>query len=161
VLLCDPHHPPQHGFGERSHRTLNQECLRLHRPKTLDEVRQVTEALAAHSNWQRPHQGISCGNRPPRVAFPDLPALPPVPDLVHPDAWLSRVTGKYVVRRVTRHGLVKVDVSPDSIASKLAGQAVTFSVHAQEQSLQVVSPQEYHRSLPLKGLQQRALSYQE
>ena len=77
-------------------------CLRLHRPKTLDEVRQVTEAFVAHYNWQRPHQGISCGNRPPRVAFPTLPTLPRVPDLVNPDAWLSRVTGQHLVRRVNR-----------------------------------------------------------
>ncbi len=31
------HNP--HGFVERYHRTLNQECLKLSRPKTLDEVR--------------------------------------------------------------------------------------------------------------------------
>ena len=86
VLICDPHHPQQNGFVERYHRTLSQECLKLHRPKTLDEVRQVTEAFAAHYNWQRPHQGISCGNQPPRVAFPNLPSLPRVPDLVNPDA---------------------------------------------------------------------------
>jgi Integrase core domain len=54
VLICDPHHPQQNGFVERYHRTLSQECLRLHRPKTLDEVRQVPEAVAAHSTWQRP-----------------------------------------------------------------------------------------------------------
>ncbi len=54
VLLCDPHHPQQNGFVERYHRTLNQECLQRERPKTLDEVRQVTEAFATHSNWQRP-----------------------------------------------------------------------------------------------------------
>ena len=54
VLICDPHHPQQNGFVERYHRTLNQECLKLSRPKTLDEVRQTTEACAAHSNWQRP-----------------------------------------------------------------------------------------------------------
>jgi len=108
VLLCDPHHPQQNGFVERYHRTLNQECLKRARPKTLDEVRQVTEAFATHYNWQRPHQGISCGNRPPRVAFPHLPALPPVPDLVNPDAWLSQVKGQHLVRRVNRQGFVKV-----------------------------------------------------
>jgi hypothetical protein len=149
------------GFVERYHRTLTQECLRLHRPKTLDEVRQVTEVFAAHYNWQRPHQGISCGNRPPRVAFPNLPSLPRVPDLVNPDAWLSRVTGKHLVRRVNCQGFVKVDLYPYYISSKLAGQKVTLSIQAKEQILQVVYPQEYRRSLPLKGLQQRALPYQE
>jgi len=128
---------------------------------TLDEVRQVTEAFATHYNWQRPHQGISCGNRPPRVAFPHLPALPPVPDLVNPDAWLSQVKAQHLVRRVNRQGFVKVDLYPYYISSKLAGQRVALSIQAQEQSLQLVYPQEYRRSLPLKGLHQRALPYQE
>ncbi len=38
---------------------------------------------------------------------------------------------------------------------------MTLSIQAKEQSLQVVYPQEYRRSLPLKGLQQRALPYPE
>ena len=121
----------------------------------------MTEAFAAHSNWQRPHQGISCGNQPPRVAFPTLPSLPPVPDLINPDAWLSRVKGQHLVRRVNRQGFVKVDFYPYSISSRLAGQSVTLAIQAKEQQLQVVYPQEYRRSLPLKGLHQRALPYQE
>jgi len=161
VLICDPHHPQQNGFVERYQRTLHQECLSQSRPKTLDEVRQVTEAFATHYNWQRPHQGIACGNRPPRIAFPDLPSLPSVPDLINPDAWLTRVHGQQVVRRVNRQGFVKVDLYPYYISSKLAGQAITLSIHAKEQSLQVVYPQEYRRSLPLKGLHQPALPYQE
>jgi hypothetical protein len=161
VRICDPHHPQQNGFVERSHRTLNQECFRLYRPKTLDEVRQVTEAFASHYNWQRPHQGISCGNRPPRVAFPNLPSLPSVPDLVNPDAWLRQVKGQHLVRRVNRQGCVKVDLYPYYISSKLAGQSVTLFIQAKEQSLQVVYPQEYRRALPLKGLHRRALPYQE
>ena len=153
--------PNPHGFVERYHRTLNQECLSPSRPKTLEEVRQVTEAFATHYNWQRPHQGIACGNQPPRVAFPDLPSLPPVPNIINPDAWLNREHGQHLVRRVNRQGFVKVDLYPYSISSKLAGQSVTLSIHAKEQSLQVVYPQEYRRLLPLKGLQQRALPYQE
>jgi hypothetical protein len=149
------------GFVERYHRTLTQECLKLHRPKTLEEVRQVTEAFAVHYNWQRPHQGISCGNQPPRVAFPTLPSLPPVPDLINPDAWLSRVKGQHLVRRVNRQGFVKVDFYPYYISSRLAGQSVTLSLQDKEQELQVVYPQEYRRSLPLKGLHQRTLPYQE
>ncbi len=74
---------------------------------------------------------------------------------------ITRVNRQHVVRRVNRQGFVKVDLYPYYISSKLAGQAVTLSIQAKEQSLQVVSPQEYRRSLPLKDLQQRALSYQE
>ena len=50
--------------------------------------------------------------------------------------------------RVNRQGCVKVDLYPYYISSKLAGQAVTLSIQAKEQSLQVVYPQEYRRSLP-------------
>ena len=52
------------------------------------------------------------------------------------------------MRRVNRQGFVKVDLYPYSISSKLAGQRVTLAIQATEQSLQVVSPQEYRRSLP-------------
>ena len=65
---------------------------------------------------------ISCGNRPPRVAFPTLPSLSPVPDLVNPDAWLRHVKDQHLVRRVNRQGEVKVDLYPYSISSKLAGK---------------------------------------
>jgi len=74
---------------------------------------------------------------------------------------ICRVKGQHLVRRVNRQGFVKVDLYPYYISSKLAGQRVTLSIQATEQNLQVVYPQEYRRSLPLKGLHQRALPYQE
>jgi transposase InsO family protein len=161
VLVCDPHQPQQNGFVERYHRTYQEECLSQHRPTTLAHVREVTEAFVKHYNWQRPHQGISCGNRPPRVAFPDLPALPKVPDVVNADAWLSWLDGEHVVRQVNRQGCVKVDLRTYYISSKLAGQQVSLRINATERCLQVVHPDVNRRSLPLKGLQQRSLSYQD
>ena len=74
VLLCDPRHPQQNGFVERYHRTFQEECLAVQRPLTLEQVREVTAQFEQHYNYERPHQGLSCGNRPPRVAFPTLPA---------------------------------------------------------------------------------------
>jgi hypothetical protein len=61
----------------------------VHRPGTLEEVRVVTAAFQQHYNEQRPHQGRACGNRPPRVACPDLPRLPPLPTTVQPARWLQ------------------------------------------------------------------------
>ena len=121
----------------------------------------MTDAFATHYNWERPHQGIARGNQPPRVAFPELPSLPHMPDLVNPDAWLSHVKGKHVVRKVNWQGFVKVDLYPYYISNKLAGQKVTLAIQANEQSLEVVYPHEYRRSFPLKGLQQRESPYQE
>ena len=161
VLVCDPHHPQQNGFVERYNRTYQEECLAQHQPTTLEQVREVTETFREHYNWQRPHQGISCGNRPPRAAFPQLPTLPKVPDVVNADAWLSWVDGEHLVRLVNRQGFVKVDLRTYYVSSKLAGQPVTLRIHASERCFQVVHPQANARSLPLKGLHHRSFSYQE
>ena len=161
VLVCDPHHPQQNGFVERYHRTYQEECLSQHRPTTLSQVREVTTTFREHYNWQRPHQGIACGNRPPRVAFPELPSLRKVPDVVNADAWLHWVDGEHVVRLVNRQGFVKVDLRTYYVSSKLAGQAVTLRINASEGCLQVVYPQGNQRSLSLKGLHRRSFSYQD
>jgi Integrase core domain len=150
-----------HGFVERYHRSSQEECLSQQRPTTLEQAREVTEAFVEHYNWQRPHQGLSCGNRPPRVAFPDWPHLPQVPDIVNADAWLSWVDGDHLVRQVNRQGLVKVDLRTYYVSSKLAGQAVRLRINATQRCLQVVYPQVTRRVLPLKGLYQRSFSYQE
>jgi hypothetical protein len=102
VVVCDPHHPQQNGFVERYHRSYQEECLSRHRPTTLEQVHEVTQSFGEHYNWQRPHQGLACGNRPPRVAFPALPPLLKVPDMVNADAWLSQVDGEHLVRLVNR-----------------------------------------------------------
>ena len=148
VLVCDPRHPQQNGFVERLHRTYQEECLVIHRPSTLEQVREVTAAFVEHYNWQRPHQGLACGNRPPRVAFPELPALPTVPDVINADAWLSWVDGEHVVRLVNRQGFVKLDLRPYYVSSRLSGQSVTLRVNATEGCLQVMHPSVTRRSLP-------------
>jgi hypothetical protein len=50
---------------------------------------------------------------------------------------------------------------PHILFSYTISLRIMWAIQAQEQSLQVVYPQEYRRSLPLKGLHQRALPYQE
>jgi transposase InsO family protein len=75
IEICAPRHPQQNGFVERYHRSYQGECLALDRPTTLEQARSVTETFVKHYNMERPHQGISCGNRPPLVAFPTLAPL--------------------------------------------------------------------------------------
>src|SRR5207245_1597097 len=91
-------------------RTFQEECLAVERPGTLEQVREATTQFQQHYNWSRPHQGLSCGNRPPRVVFPTLPELPAVPDLVDPDRWLRVTDGLHLVRLVRRDGTVRVDL---------------------------------------------------
>ncbi len=160
VLLCDPHSPQQNGFVERYHRTLQEECLAVQRPVTLEQVREATTQFQQHYNWSRPHQGLSCGNRPPRVAFPTLPDLPAVPDLVDPDRWLRVNDGLHLVRMVRRDGTVRVDLRSYYVGRSRAGQHVALHLSAAKRALLVVDGHQVIKTLPLKGLSGQALRFE-
>src|SRR5271167_4884618 len=81
-----------------------QECLLVLRPQTLEQVREANQAFVEHYNQERPNQALSCGNQPPRVAFPVLPTLPPFPGFVDPDAWLRQIDGAHFIRKVRSSG---------------------------------------------------------
>lgn len=160
VLLCDPHSPQQNAFVERYHRTSQEECLSVERPGSLEQVREATTQFQQHSNWSRPHQGLSCGNRPPRVAFPILPELPAVPDLVDPDRWLRVNAGLHLVRLVRRDGTVRVDLKSYYVGRGLAGQHVALHLSAAKAALLVVHGHQLIKTLPLKGLWGEALRFE-
>jgi transposase InsO family protein len=160
VLLCDAHHPQQNGFVERYHRTYQEECLSVERPGSLEQVREVTAQFAQHYNWSRPHQGLSCGNRPPRVAFPTLPQLPAVPDVVDPDRWLQISDGLHLVRLVRSNGTVRVDLKSYYVGRALAGQHVALHLSAAKRAWLVVWGQQVIKTLPLKGLCGQALRFE-
>jgi hypothetical protein len=160
VLLCDRQHPQQNGFVERYHRSYQEECLAVQRPATLSEVRAVTEQFGQHYNYQRPHQGLSCGNRPPRTAFPTLPHLPPVPDVVNPDRWLQVSDGLHVVRTVRRNGRVSIDLKDYSVGQALAGQRVALHLSAKAGAWLVIQGTQLLKSIPLKGLYGAALPFE-
>lgn len=88
VTICPPRRPDLNAFVERYHRTFEYECLRIYHPHDLETATAVTAAYQRFYNEERPHQGLSCANLPPRMAFPTLPALPPTPPLVDADRWL-------------------------------------------------------------------------
>ncbi len=160
VLLCDPHHPQQNGFVERYHRTYQEECLAVQQPGTLEQVREITVEFAQHYNYERPHQGLSCGNRPPRVAFPTLPELPTVPDLVDPDRWLQVSDGLHLVRLVRSDGTVRLDLKSYYVGRALAGQHVALHLSAAKRAWLVVWGQQVIKTLPLKGLCGQALRFE-
>jgi len=130
------------------------------RPGTLGEVREVTVAFAQHYNTQRPHQGRSCGNRPPRVAFATVPELPAVPDLVDPDRWLQVRDGLHLVRKVRRDGTVRIDLKSYYVSRALAGQHVALHLSAPKRAWLVVQEQQVLKTLPLKGLLGQAVRFE-
>lgn len=146
---------------ERYHRAYGEECLRVFRPGTEEEVREVTEAFLRHYNYERPNQARSCGNRPPRVAFPTLPTLPALPEWVDPDAWLAHIHGQAYARRVQPKGTVAVDRRDYYISQALAGQQVVLVVNAPERRFDVLVGKEVVKSVAIKGLTGQMLPFDE
>ncbi len=148
-------------FVERYHRAFGKECLEVLRPGTEEEVREATDAFYVHYNTERPNQALSCGNRPPRVAYPELPTLPTLPEEVDPDAWLSHIQGQAFARRVQPNGSVEVDRKPYYIKQTLAGQQVVLLVNASERVFEVLLGREHLKTLPIKGLVGQPLPFEE
>ena len=57
-VKTSPYPPQSNGKSERSHRTINGECLRFHWPLSLDEARRLVEEYVRHYNEVRLHSGI-------------------------------------------------------------------------------------------------------
>ncbi len=117
--------------------------------------------MSQHYNFQRPNQALSCSNQPPRTAFPHLPHLRPLPQIVDPDAWLDGLHGWHVERKVDAHGMVKIDLKQYYVSSKLVGQRVSLQLDAKARCLHVFSEQHQLKSLPIKGLVGHLLTFEQ
>ena len=115
-------------------------------------MREVTAQFLVHYNEERPHQGRSCGNQPPRKAFAVLPRLPALPAPVNPDAWLDTLQGQAFARRVGADGCVTLDHEPYYISQALVKQQVVLFVNAAERVFDVWLGSEGVKGIPIKGL---------
>jgi hypothetical protein len=107
----------------------------------LEQVRSVTETFLNHYNRQRPHQGLSCGNRPTFTAFPQLPTLPALPSQVDPGGWFTQMDGLHLERKVDRHGMVSIDLKRYDISSHLVGQHVVLHLDSSARCMHVLHEQ--------------------
>ncbi|HEX2184317.1 MAG TPA: integrase core domain-containing protein [Chloroflexota bacterium] len=161
VEVCPPRRPDRNAFVERYHRTLDGECLQVERPTTLERARAVTATFRRHYNAESPNQALSCGNRPPQVAFPVLPARPSLPAQVDPDRWLRVIDGRPYVRKVRSNGTVTVEHDTYFVGRRLAGQYVVLAVDAAARALVVRHREQPVKQLALKGLQGGPLPYED
>ena len=159
VRVCPPRRPDKNPHVERYHRSLEYECLRVHRPEDVYQSQAVISVYQKHYNNKRPNQARSCGNQPPRVAFPELPQQPSLPTLVDPDAWLPCVHGKLYKRRVTHNGSVKVGKQSYYIRQTLKGQHVLLRVDALEQQFHVLLNNQLIKKLDIKGLHGEMMTF--
>ena len=152
VRVNPPQRPDLNGFVERFHRTLEYECLRVHRPATLERAQEVTAAFREHYNRERPNQARSCGNRPPLEAFPALPPRPSAPAEVDPDAWLRLVAGRRYLRTVTAEGTFEVEHERYYVGPRLAGRRVAVALAPAEGALVIRHGDAVVKRAPLRGL---------
>ena len=89
IKVCPPKQPWKNPYVERLNRTYQEEGIDIYQPDSLWQVGDMNRDFRFHFNYQRPHQALSCDNQPPRLAFPDLPALPELPAVIDPDPWLT------------------------------------------------------------------------
>jgi len=133
--------------------------LRIYRPHNLETATAVTAAYQRFYNDERPHQGVSCANRPPRVAFPTLPALPPVPAVVDADRWLQRYDGHSFARKVKANGHVMVADAPYYVKVALRKQHVALRVDAAAGQFVVEVDGRAVQRLAIKGLGRGTLPF--
>ncbi len=133
----------------------------MHRHSALEQVREVTERFVLHSNSQRPNQARSCGNQPPRIACPDYPTLPPVPEYVDPDCWLQRLQTHAFVRKVQADGNVTINHESYYVKQELARQQVMLFVNIASQQFDIWHAGSCLKQVPIKGLHGSRLPFEE
>ena len=157
--ICPPHRPDRNGYVERYNRTYKYEGIFIYLPQTFAQVIEMNRDIKYHYNFQRPNQAKSCGNQPPRLAFPALPSLPPVPDTVDPDGWLDTIQGHLFKRRVNASGSVQVDKHKYYIGRAHHGRLVVLQVDALNREFVVELNNEVIKIVPIKGLFNGQLSF--
>jgi hypothetical protein len=151
-IMNPPQSPELNAFVERLHRTVEQEYVARQRPGSLEATRESLPRFQGHYNEARPHQGPTCGNRPPQTAYPTLPDRPSLPAEVDPDRWLAVYDGRAFARRVKPGGTIVLDDKSYYVSSKLAGQQVLAQLQATGPGVLIWHQQRLVRLLPLKGL---------
>jgi hypothetical protein len=110
-LLCLGVQPSASGVGASS---IGQPRSRRSSP--------LTETFLAHDNQQRPNQARSCGNQPPRVAYPAFPTLPAVPQTVVTPRWLVQVHKRAFARTKRAKGDLPINCQDYYGSRTLAGK---------------------------------------
>jgi hypothetical protein len=151
-IVCPPRRPDKNPFVERYNRTYEQECLQRYLPHSLEAVQSINPIFQQHYNFERPNQAISCGNRPPRTAFPVLPTLPSLPKLVDPNRWLLSLHGKRLKRRISSNGSIQVGKFHYYVRQSLQAHYVVLKVDAYKHVFHVFLLNSLIKTLPIKGL---------
>ena len=159
--ICPPQRPDKNPFVERYHRNFKYECQLIETPADLLSTVEVNHRYVRFYNFERPNQAITCGNQPPRVKFPESPGLPPVPHTVDPDRWLLTQSGKAYKRKLDSKGCFQLGNQTYYVQQNRRGQVVVIWVDGKKRTLNIFADKVLIKSLPIKGLQNRLMNFQE
>jgi hypothetical protein len=148
-------------FVERYHRSFKYECQLIEKPTDLSSTVEVNQRYVRFYNFERPNQAITCGNQPPCVKFPDMPSLTPVPQTLDPDRWLSALTGKTYKRKLDSKGCFQLGNQTYYVQQNRRGQVIVIWVDGQKRTLNVYKDKVVIKTLPIKGLQNCTMNFQE
>jgi len=146
IILDKVHHLPradesmihvgltlQKPFAERSVRTLKYERLWLDPPENALIAEEMLDIYRMFYNTDRANQSLACGNRPPYEAFPELSALPHLPETVDPDALIQHYHSRIFRRRVDSSGQISVgnhQLIREHEIQDLVGRDMSFNEYA-------------------------------
>jgi hypothetical protein len=159
--VCPPRRPDKNPFVERYHRNFKYECQLVERPTDLATTMEVNQRYVRFYNFERPNQAMTCGNQPPRVKFPEMPFLTPVPETIDPDRWLSRLTGKTYKRKLDRNGCFQLGNQNYYVQQQRHGQMIVIWVDGKQRMLNIYADKVFIKKLAIKGLQNRLMNFQE
>jgi hypothetical protein len=160
--ICPPRRPDKNASVERLHRTLNQECLRIHLPTTLSKVREVTGTFLTHYNRERPQEANRLRESPAGGSLPALASTANVARTGQPgslagdDPWAGVCPAS-----VGADGSVDVDDEHYYIKQALAGQQIVLFVNAPEKVFDVWLAGRMIKSLPIKGLVGQEMAWED
>jgi len=160
LQICPPQRPDKNPFVERYNRNYKYECLLRDCPETVPQAQAFTLVYQNHYNRERPNQAITCDNQPPRMAFPDLPTLPLLPEQVDPDHWLEKIHGQFYKRRIQANGSVQIGKHHYYIRQALKGRQVLLQVDAVDRQFKVLLDGKPIKHVAIKGLYQGVMDFE-
>lgn len=152
AVICPPRRPDLKPFVERSILTLKAEWFARFSLNDYATAIEVLPNFVFYHNSDRVHFGRACNGQTPDEAFPELSALPRVPDQVDPDAWLWADDQRVFRRRITSNGTIQIDKHSYSVDHTRAKTNVLVYLDAKNRQFQVLQDNELLRSLDIKGL---------
>lgn len=158
--LVKPGKPQHKPFVERSVRTLKPECLWVDLPEDWLDAAENLDVYRQVYNRERANQSLACGNQPPYEAFPHLPVLPPVPEVIDPDAWLTHYHRHICKRRVGRNGMISVGNHDYYVGYAHAGTPVGVLLDASKCVFHILHRSTVLGEKEIQGLVGRSMAFQ-